>query len=352
MADWYQLHDFLSLAVESRDRSIREGYKHYLRFFRVDHSPGAGVQYVIRDFSEFRLPSEYRHDGPYVSFASGFLIPKEHYAVVFRSGVVEEYTTYANRATNLWIQTMLVSQGVSLVHGAGGSIRDTGLLLAGFGGVGKTLLISELIKRTDFRFFGDDYVMLSRDGEMYAYPTDFSIYSYHRAILPELQRTQFARYLTRRKVFAPWYEFQRAVNFVSRRMREDGQVVFSGWNAPYVKVPAEFLIAREKIGSHTRLATGVFLSRSSGKEVCREEISADDFAAALMGNLLIELQHALPYVHILHAFGLFDVADFLTRQRAILAQGISGIQTYRILIPLDPGRQNTAAIIKQLDQIV
>lgn len=347
----------MSVEVASRATQIREGYKHYLRHFLIDGAvvPHESIpDYAVRDFSDFAAPRAYRKDGPYMSFSSGFCIPKERYAVVMNDGHIEEYTTYANRATNLWVQTLLVPQGVSLVHGAGFSLAGRGLLCAGFGGVGKTLLISALKERSDFLFFGDDYVMVDGQGAMYAYPADFSIYPYHLSAFSELKDTQFSRYLTRRKLLPFYYEFQRAVNFFSRRFITHGTPILKGWNAPYVKVPAEVLVPKEKIGVKERLDACVFLTRGSGRsEVRLEEMSADEFTDALMGNLLLEFEHALPYLSALNAFGLFRVADFLVQQRSTLKQCVGDIRRYRISIPLDlSSSATTSAIVKHLEQII
>lgn len=334
MTNHYQIHDFLSVSVVSEAADIREGYDHYFRHFKVEEQRPLAKRYMVRDFSEFKRPDAYRQDGPYLSFPSGFCAPKQNYAIIFSDEGVEEYTAVANRSTNLWVQTLLVPQEVSLVHGAGVALGGKGILFAGFGGVGKTLLVSELRKRDDFMFFGDDYVMVGGQAQMYSYPTDFSIYPYHRAAFPELRGTPFEHYLIRRKMFGPWYEFQRGVNFISRRVRDSGEPIFSGWNAPCVKVPSAFLVPREKIGSSAHLGAVMFLSRYNGEEVKVKEVSTEELVSALSGNLLIEFQHALPYLGALNVFGFFDAADFLARQRAILVQCISGIKRYRAAIPL------------------
>lgn len=353
MINYYKIHDFLTVSVDSEAADVQEGYNHYFRHFKVDHLSDRGVQYVVRDFSEFRLPTEYRQDGPYVSFASGFCVPKQNYAIRFGDKGVEEYTAVANRATNLWMQALLILQGVSLVHGAGVTLGGKGILFAGFGGVGKTLLVSELRKRGDFMFFGDDYVIVDSEGCLYAYPADLSIYPHHLDAFPELRRTRFTRYLARRKMLSPWYEFKRTANFISRRITSQGKYIFKGWNANGVKVPVEFLIPKHRIGTKEQLYAGVFLTRAAGSAVHREEISAEEFADALTGNLLIEFQHAFPYLGALQAFGLFNVADFLVKQQAVLKQSVSAVKRYRLSIPVNiNSAAATSAIVQQLEKIL
>lgn len=353
MTDYYALHDLLAVEVSSRAEHIREGYRHYFRHFQIDAIVDSKVRYYVRDFSEFRLPPVYRKDGPYISFPSGFLIPKEKYAVVVRGGEIEEYTTYANRATNLLMQMLLVPQGVSLVHGAGVSLGGKGILFAGFGGVGKTLLVSVLKEQSDFLLFGDDYVMVGVQGLMYAYPADFSIYPYHRAVFPELKSTRFARYLARRRGLSPYYNGQRAINFFSRRLGRSGEPLFRGWNAPYVKVPAEYLIRKERIGVQQKLDVGVFLSRHNSSQPLLEEMSAKEFAATLVGNLKIEMMHSMPYLSVVHAFHLFDVVDFWVQTQSIIEGCAGTLKRFRLSIPFNIAQQAIApTIMKSLEGII
>ena len=50
-----------------------------------------------------------------------------------------------------------------------------------------TSLTISLIKygREDWRFLGDDYIILSKDGTVYSYPRPFAIYAYHIPLLSE-----------------------------------------------------------------------------------------------------------------------------------------------------------------------
>lgn len=244
-------------------------------------------------------------------------------------------------------------QAVSLVHGAGVSFLNKGVLFAGFGGVGKTLLIAELKKRSDFKFFGDDYVMINSQGLMYAYPTDFSIYPYHRVVFPELEKTRFASYLTRRKILYPYYEFERAVNFVVRRWGVSGQPFFTAWNAPYIKVPARIFLPTDKIGQSQFLSSCVLLTRHNGPVSLLEELKEADLVAALIGNLLIEFTIGLPYLYLLSALNCFSLVDFFNSQLSVIHQGLGSLKKFRLSIPLSIDTHAVAStIIDYLPQIL
>ena len=334
MKNFYNIHDFIKVAIDSGKSDLIHGYEHYLRQFKRATDNSAGADYTVKDFSDFKLPEPHFSAGDsFLGFKDGIYFPGEKYAITLEAGKITEYTTYANRATNLWTQTLLLKKGLSFVHSLGVEIDGKGLIFPAFGGVGKTLLASELRKQKEFKFFGDDFVIINGEATMYSYPADFSIYDYHLQMFPELKSASAGKYLKRRKILAPYFILKRIINFAAKRLTSSGEPFFSGWNANHAKVPADNLIPKEKIGAQSELQAGIFLSRYNGSEIKLQDISLDRMSQAVTGILNLEFGSGLPYLHALEASGNFDTVEFENNQQKIIRQCFSKIKLYHILIP-------------------
>ncbi|KKR89150.1 MAG: hypothetical protein UW50_C0001G0240 [Candidatus Wolfebacteria bacterium GW2011_GWA1_44_24] len=332
MKSFYNIHNFLKVAVIEENNDLTPGYDHYLRDFKADEEYET-VDYEVRKFSEFQLPeSGLKITDEFIGFDSGVYFPREKFALTLNNNKICEYTAYANRATNLWLQVLLLKRGYSFLHGAGAEINGKGLIFPAFGGTGKTTLMSKLRKEKNFKFFGDDFVIIDKNAKMHSYPSDFSIYDYHVKFFPEIRNTSFGRYLTMRKIFWPYYEGKRAVNFAAKRFLA-GEPILNGWHADYAKVPANFIVPSEQMGKQKDLFAGLFLSKYDGSEIKIEEMKLDELVGETAGILHLEFSGGLKYLYSLEALGLFDMLEFETTQKEILEKSFSKIKRYRILVP-------------------
>lgn len=349
MTEFYNIHNFIKIKISQGKLNLVDGYNHYLRHFQITGEPFE-INYEVEEFSKFILPKDYFVAGDVLGFKNGISLPREKYAIIFDGEKVREYTTYANRATNLWLQTLLLKQGLSFIHGAGVEINGKGVVFPAFGGAGKTILISELRKFDNFKFFGDDYVIVDKNRNMFSYPSDFSIYPFHLPIFSELEHSVFSRYLFRRKIFGFYYNGKRAINFIWRRLSRRGVPLLRGWNADYVKVPVVKLISDKNIGCQTKLTAAIFLSRYSGHEIHVEEIPLDQLTQFTDGILWLESQHAMPYLSVLAAFGLIDLSNFAKNQHDVLKNCFTHIKRFRILIPHEIDIESYVEYITQFIQ--
>lgn len=75
---------------------------------------------------------------------------------------------------------LFLQLGQVFIHSAGLSIDGGGVLFPGFGGVGKTAIITEALKRdSNTLLLGDDLVLGDEKGYLHSYPRPFCIYPYH-----------------------------------------------------------------------------------------------------------------------------------------------------------------------------
>jgi len=328
MEHFYNIHGFLGVKIISQSSSLVAGYDYYLRWFKTD-SPPAQIHYEVHDFVDFQLPNHFKIGSSCIGFEKGIYFPKEKYAILFDDQKIIEYTTFANRATNFLIQILLLRMGKSLIHGLGVAVQGHGFIFPALGGVGKTILVSRLRKMKGFKFFGDDYIIIDKNSNMFSYPSDFSIYPYHIPIFPELRHTVFSNYLFRRKLFGLYYNSKRVIDFIWRRINQRGAPLLNGWNADYVKVPATKLVNHKNIGHQIKLNMIIFLDRYNDSKIHKEEIQVDE----LTQRIDVEAQHAMPFLFALSAFGLIDLSNLEKIQHDILENCFTGIKSAHLFIP-------------------
>lgn len=337
MKSFYSIHNLIKVKVDNNRKDLQEGYSHYLRYFKTDKELNDN-EYEVKDFFDFKLPQDSLNVSEFLRFKNGICFKSEKYAVEYDGNKITEYTTYANRATNLWIQVLLLKQSMSFIHSAGAEINGKGFLFPAFGGVGKTMLISHLRKLDNFKFFGDDFVIVNEKGEMLSYPSDFSIYDYHLNFFSEIKNTSHNNFLLRRKYFAWFFWIKKVINFISKRIHISSGPLLSGWNNSYVKVPASSLIPKSKIGYKVPLHATIFLERYSGDKIIVENMSHEELVKMITSILNIEFQHGISYFNALITATNIDSADFYKKQKEIIENALSKTKCYKLRLPqkLDP----------------
>ena len=339
MRHYYNFHDLLQIEIEQENLDLRTNYEHYFSQLKSKQSFN-NAHYQIKEYNQFSLPEKHLNVGNvYFGFDGGVYFPKEKYALLYDGRTLCEYTTFANRATNLYMQVLLVNQARSLVHCAGMEINGNGLIFPAFGGAGKTMLVSKMRKEDDFKLFGDDYVTVDSHANMYAYLSDFSIYDDHIQLFPELKGTHYHLYLSDRKKkeefinSIPGNRYIRKALNLGRSLIKRNQSTQRGWNLDYIKVPVTEVLQEKKLGTRTKLVASVFLSRYSGNEIKAEKISLERLISEIIGILNVEFRYGLIYLQMLSGFGGFDLSLFGQRQKKVLESCFSKLDLYRVWVP-------------------
>ena len=69
------------------------------------------------------------------------------------------------------LQIKLLQKGYILLHAAGSKINNMGMVFSGWPESGKTSLAFKLAKEKNVGLLGDEYLILSKDGTVFAYPS-------------------------------------------------------------------------------------------------------------------------------------------------------------------------------------
>lgn len=341
MEIYYNLHDFLRIRITQNNLDLKTNYEHYFSQIKSDHAFNE-VNYHIKEYSEFKPPENYFNVSDlYLGFEGGVCFPKENYALTYDGNKITEYTTYANRATNLYIQALLVQNNMSLVHCAGIELNGKGLIFPAFGGAGKTMLVSEMRKLTGFKLFGDDFVIIDGNSNMYSYPSDLSVYDHHIELFPELKNTIYHNYLLKIKKYNQLKKLVPGERYI-RMILNLGNSIFtklgiikssSKWNLDYIKVPINIVFPADKIGTKTKLSASIFLSRYNGDGLKIEKMNLEKLVQEVNGILNVEFRYGLIYLQMLSAFGGFDLSKFELNQKQNIEKCFSNMALYRVKIP-------------------
>ena len=84
------------------------------------------------------------------------------------------------------LQIGLLKNDCVLIHGAAVAKNDGATLFPSWGGVGKTAIINELVKKFDYGLIGDDFFILESNGTVYNFPKPMVLYPYHKDLFPEV----------------------------------------------------------------------------------------------------------------------------------------------------------------------
>lgn len=356
----YRLHDYLNIEIHQDQLPLNVNYEHYFGMLKTEE-PSPAPNYVIKEYKDFRLPEiHFRNGDLNLGFANGVCFPAEKYAISYSGDTITEYTNCANRATNLLLQLLLLSQNKSLVHSAGIRLAGKGIIFPALGGAGKSLLVGELRHRDDFVLFGDDFVIVDDNSNMHSYLSAVSVYDYHLDIFPELLDSEFHNYLSRRKKKDEFFRkmpggpiLRQISGRISSRLRQNDTFPGAGWDLDYVKVPVSKLFSPAACGSVAKIDASVYLSRYTGSEFRVETLSLKDLCRRIEAVLAIEFRYASYYLHFLAAFGGVDMVELNQTQERIIRASFSECDIYHVLIPHTmPPREYVNKMSQFLDSIV
>ena len=119
------------------------------------------------------------------------------------------------------LQLALLKSNRSFIHSAAVAFESKSFVFPAFGGIGKTLLVSQLLTHKEVRLLGDDLCIVNAGGSAAAYPRPLCLYEHHRDMLKPV----FDRF----GIEHTWPNF---LGRAARRMR-DISYTYTGLSFPY-----------------------------------------------------------------------------------------------------------------------
>ncbi|MAE61525.1 MAG: hypothetical protein CMJ49_09240 [Planctomycetaceae bacterium] len=86
---------------------------------------------------------------------------------------------FAYNTSALPLTCALLDKGASLIHAGAISVDGQGVLMPAWGGVGKSLLVSQSVLHGRAKFLADDHAVIDRQGDLHLHLLPIHIYKYH-----------------------------------------------------------------------------------------------------------------------------------------------------------------------------
>jgi hypothetical protein len=242
------------------------------------------------------------------------------------------------RPTLEWAMPSLLLAGLragcAFMHGAGLERDGVAWLFPSWGGVGKTALVAALVGSHGWRMLGDDFVIVTDEGECLAFPKPMVLYPYHRAMFPEVFSSgrgpaapaSFNGALTRAAVM---------VKPVLRRF--PGLLQWARKHNPQsVRVAPSQVFGRDKLASGGRIGGVVFLERVTGLSAPQLEEADGGLVGRAFGTTLSEFDPRCTMAcNVALGSGHLRPEEFYERWVGCLGEGLRDAPQYVLRLPAD-----------------
>ncbi len=168
----------------------------------------------------------------------------------------------------------LPALGCTFVHGAGLARDGKGVLVIGHSGVGKTSLALEMVS-DGYSFFGDDLVILSREGEMLSFPKRIKLEGWNITERPEVLSKIKEKMGTKEKLFFKMF----------RSYFKDSPSSIS------TTASIGDIIENPEMGTRSRLHHIVHVKRYGGSEFVTKDIPLPESVSETALNLFWEFEN-------------------------------------------------------------
>lgn len=350
MENYYNIHNIVKIKITTKKPEIIKEYEYYFRDFKVLEKIEK-VDIEIRDLNDFSLPSEFFNiSDSLFGFKRGVYDKNNNYAIIFENEKMLIFIGSTSLSANFFIEYYLLKNNCTFIHGAGISYKDKGIIFPAPPNTGKTLLISGLRKKDNIKFFGDDYIIIKKDGTMYSYPMDFSIYNYHFNFFEELsastdkikiKRAVYERLIVKLVKDLPIKQtLKKVARFVGYDFLQGGE---------YLKIPASRLIPKSKIGATAKLKYSIFLNKYNGSSFRVEKMELNHLCWGIQGIMQTEWIKTKPVFFLLSSFFLLDLSKYLHDIKETVYKSFEGVELYRAFIP---DKMKSEDYIKEMEKFL
>ena len=296
-----------NFSFNSTDICVDEGGYRY-------HTDGLFSEGKTEVFVEFN-PSKSATDRA-VNFLRWFLSPSNTVGLERTKTRFCSYTTF-------WplIHLELLSSDSAFIHASVVDDGETGIVVSGTGGSGKTSTTFELLKDTGCRYLSEDFGIVSNTGKSFRSPRFATIYhSDYQYGQPHL-----VRYVDNKLTGIDKMHWNMQV----RR----------GAN-PRRKTPPEMILGKEKTANTTELGYGFYVLRENTDSVKLRKIGTEEFVERSLWASFRELKRFYDLLCQTRAVGADSVEipsinRLIDRTREIYIGCFDGVETYLLNVPED-----------------
>lgn len=175
------------------------------------------------------------------------------------------------------LELALLPKDSTLAHCSAVSASGKVVIFASLGGVGKTSLMSALV-RDECKFLSDDLCVIHADGRVSLFPLPMHIYKYHEQCSRELVR----------KMLGARSTFDRMLWSVCSRVKRPDKLV--RWIGP------DRVFGRQQLARDGRLSVVVHMQRCSGLDALGHRRADPAEVASLMASTILVEVGALPKI--------------------------------------------------------
>jgi hypothetical protein len=200
--------------------------------------------------------------------------------------------------------------------------------------VGKTALVASLVRSHGWRMLGDDFVIVTGDGDCLAFPKPMVLYPYHRDMFPEV-------FSSGRGPAGPATlnaALTRAAEVLKPALRRfPGLLQWARRNNPQsVRVPPSQVFGRDKLAARGRIGGAVFLERVAGLSAPRLEEADGGLVGHAFGTTLSEFDPRCTMVcNVALGSGHLRPEQFYEPWIRLLEEGLRDVPQYVLRLPAD-----------------
>jgi hypothetical protein len=228
------------------------------------------------------------------------------------------------------IQNILIKKGYTFIHAAALSYKNKGILLPAWGGTGKTIIIGELIKNKDVKFLGDDFVIISKNGEILSFPRPFVLYHYHDEIFEGVFSKKLKlklMILSNIKSFAKKLAkpFPKSIRMIGYKLFPRGAV----------NPNPEDVLSKEKMIEKCKAVKTIFISRASNNNFIINKIENENLSKMATGITHYEfsVSNIAQLIIIPSIFEQINLTEYFQAPKEILSEFLNKTDNKKVLIP-------------------
>lgn len=230
------------------------------------------------------------------------------------------------------IDRILVRWAVAMIHAATVAYKGRGIVMAAWGGVGKTSTIAKMLRHEGTAFMGDDWAFIDGAGQLLGYHKPMFIKPHYRSIYPHLFAAK-RKPLVPRALSKPIAELTTIVHPLVTQYPRVARFT-RRWSPEHLMVTPAVALPGTGMATAAPLDLVVFVERFDGARPVLEEHSVDWMVTWLAGNFYAELpRHSREVMTALAATGFLPLDRIFQDKRAVLAAGVDGRPAYRLRVP-------------------